>query len=320
LELQPAYPSNIQDMRNTRIKLNCWHEKEDLMWYPWSRINWYQFGDRNTGFFHAKASARQKKNHMVRLFDENGFWHTNEDKMGEMVVNYYTDLFSSSNLMEFSELLQAVQPKVTLAMNQRLSMDFIADEVRMALKQMYPLKASGLDGMPFLFYLHFWPNIGDEVTQTILDFLNHGLSPPNFNETHILLIPKIKDPKRVTDYRPISLCNAVFKIALKTIANRLKKILPFIISDTQSAFVHGRLITDNVQVSFEAMHHINQKKGGKMRDMTLKLDMSKAYDKVEWACLEKIMNKLGFDEKWRNLIMRYVTSITYSVRINGKPT
>ena len=99
------------------------------------------------------------------------------------------------------------------------------------------------------------------VTQTILDFLNLGLSPLNFNETHIVLIPKVKEPKRVIDYRPISLCNLVFKLAPKVIANRLKKFLPSIISDTHSAFVHGRLIVDNVLVTFEAMHHIIQKNG-----------------------------------------------------------
>ena len=110
---------------------------------------------------------------------------------------------------------------------------------------------------------NFWPLIGNVVTKTILDFLNFGIIPSKFNETHIVLVPKIKEPKRVIDYCPISLCNVVYKLTSKAIANRLKKILPTIISDTQSAFVHGRLITDNVLVAFETMHHINMKKGGK---------------------------------------------------------
>ena len=214
--------------------------------------------------------------------------------MGELVINYYVDLFSSSNPLEFAELLQAMQPKVTIEMNHRLTMDFTGEEVWVALKQMYPLRAPGPDGMPPLFYQHFWQKIGTIVTHTILDFLNNGVSPPNFNDTHIVLIPKVKEPKKVTNFKPISLCNVVYKIASKAIANRLKKFLPSIISDTQSAFVHRRLIVDNILVAFEAMHHINQKKGGKLGDMALKLDMSKAYDRVEWVVFGENHGEIGF--------------------------
>ena len=120
---------------------------------------------------------------------------------------------------------------------------------------------------------------------------------------HIVLIPKIKEPKKVFDYRPISLYNVVYKLASKAIANKLKKVLPSIISETQSDFMHGKLITDNILVAFETMHHISQKKGGKVGEMVIKLYMSKTYDRVEWTCLEKIMEKLGFVDKWQKLIM-----------------
>ena len=152
----------------------------------------------------------------------------------------------------------------------------------------------------------------------MLDFLNFGVSPPNFNYTHIVLIPKTKNPKRVTEYRPISLCNVVYKLASKTLANRLKRVLPSIISDTQSAFVNDRLITDNVLVVFETVHHISQRKVGSVGEMALKFDMSKAYDRVEWVCLEKIMERLRFAPRWRGLMMQCFTSITYSIKINGK--
>ena len=83
--------------------------------------------------------------------------------------------------------------------------------------------------------------------------------------------------------------------------------------------MHRRLITDNILVAFETMHHISLKKAGRTCEMALKLDMSKVYDRVEWGCLVKIMDRLGFVAKWRNLLMHCVTSVTYSVRINGKP-
>lgn len=85
----------------------------------------------------------------------------------------------------------------------------------MALKQMYPLKALSPDGMPSIFFQYFWSTSEAVVTKMVLDFLNHGISPPNFNETHIVLIPKVKEPKRITEYRPNNLCNVVYKIASK---------------------------------------------------------------------------------------------------------
>ena len=145
-------------------------------------------------------------------------------------------------------------------MNQDLILSINESEVRLALKQMYLLKAPGLDGMPPLFFQHFWSISVVVVTKTVLDFLNHGISPPNFNESHIVLIPKVKEPKRIIEYRLISLCNVVYKITSKAIENRITKVLPSIISEAQNAFVHSRLITNNVLIAFETIHHISQKK------------------------------------------------------------
>ena len=126
---------------------------------------------------------------------------------------------------------------------------------------MYPLKSPSPNDIPPLFFQHLWPSIGSVVTKTVLDFLNLGTFPPKFNETHIVLEPKNKYPNRVTDYCPISLCNVIYKLAFNVLANRVKKVLPKIINDTQSAYMHEMLITDNVLVAFETMHHINSKRG-----------------------------------------------------------
>ena len=276
-------------LRNTRIELNCWMDKKDDIWRQRSRISRMQSGDRNTRFFHEKASARYKKNFIEGLMDENGVWLEGDKHVEELTLQYYERLFTSSDPTKFEEILDTVQHKVTPKMNQVLVKEFLEVEVKNAIKQMYPLKSPGPDGMPPLFYQHFWPKIGGVVTSIVLAFLNSSIIPPNFNHTHIVLIPKCKKPKKVTDYRPISLCNVVYKIASKAITNSLKKVLPSIISDTQSAFVHGRLITDNVLVPYEMMHHISQKKSGKVGDLALKLDMSKASDRIEWSWMEKIM-------------------------------
>ena len=120
--------------------------------------------------------------------DANDVWQEDDARMEEIVVEYYNDLFSSTNPIDFTELLNAVQQKVSLAMNEELTRDFTGVEVRAALKQMYPFKAPGPDGMPPLFYQHFWSTSGVVVTKTVLDFLNHVIVPPNFNETRIVLM------------------------------------------------------------------------------------------------------------------------------------
>ena len=153
----------------------------------------------------------------------------------------------------------------------------------------------------------------------MLDFLNNDTAPLNFHETHIVLIPKVKSPTKVSEYRPISLSNVVYKLASKVLTNRLKTFLPSLITENQSAFLSQRLITDNVPVAFEIMNSITQRRSGKTGSMALKLDMSKAFDWVEWSSLEQIMRKMGFHSKWITMVMNCVTFVTYSIRINGVP-
>ena len=104
------------------------------------------------------------------------------------------------------------------------------------------------------------------------------------------------------------------------LANRFKQVLNLVISDSQSAFVPRRLITDNVLVAFKALHYMKSKRKGRSTHMAVKLDMSKAYDRVEWDFLKIMMLKLGFDRRWVHLIMQCLTTVSYSVILNGEPT
>ena len=190
----------MEVMQEKKLELNKLLLEEEDMRNQRSRNCWLKLGDRNTSFFHTKASNRQQQNAIVKIMDSNGTWQEEEEQIGRTFIDYYEQLFSCSHPAVSAKLLDAIQPKVTDEMNLALLQAFQATETETTLKQMHPLKALGPDNMPSLFYQHFWPTVNSVVIQTILDFLNHGVAPPKFHETHIVLIPKHKNPKRVTDY------------------------------------------------------------------------------------------------------------------------
>ncbi|KAK3188278.1 hypothetical protein Dsin_027839 [Dipteronia sinensis] len=120
----------------------------------------------------------------------------------------------------------------------------------------------------------------------------------------------------MVDFRPISLCNVVYKIVSKALANRLCMVLGEVIFEEQSAFVPGRLITDNAIIGFECLYALRTKKR-ENGSIALKLDMSKAYDRVEWDYVSKVMQKLGFSERWIQRVMDCVRTVRFSFLING---
>lgn len=238
--------------------------------------------------------------------------------MEDIVISYFSELFSSSNPTGIGEVLASIPSLITDDMNMQLSRDVDSSEVLMALKQMHRSKAPGPDGFSPGFYQHFWAVVGEDVVAAVKSFLLSDYSMRKINSTHVTLIPKTKDPKTMGDLRPISLCNVLYKLGSKVLANRLKVILPSVISPFQSAFVQGRLISDNSLVAFEVVHFLKKRRSGKKGYGALKLDMSKAYDRVEWAFVEGVMLKMGFSQGWINLVMRCVRTVTYSFIIDGE--
>ena len=272
-------------VRQIKKEIEVLQDREATMWAQQSRILWANEGDKNTKYFHSCATKRFRKNSMEGIWDLGGVWRARQEDIGEVMVNYYKSLFTSTNVRVSTSILDCVPTVIDEGMNESLCREFEASEVATALKEMAPFRAPSPDGMPPLFYQHFWSTVNHDVTSSILSWLNSGTIPNPLNHTFIILVPKINSPEYAHQFHPISLCNVLYNIYSKVLANRLKKLLPSIITEHQSAFTKGRLISDNILVAFETLHSLQNYKGGNYGYMALKLDMSKAYDWVEWDYL-----------------------------------
>jgi hypothetical protein len=169
-------------------------------------------------------------------------------------------------------------------MSDMLNIHFSDQEVRKALFMMHPNKVSGPDGFTAGFYQKHWYLIKDDVTRAVLQFLNGGDMSESINNTVLALIPKVRNPQELTNFRPIAQCNVLYKICLKAIANRLCLLIGDCISEEQSTFIPRRLITDSAPIAYENIHYLKRKKG-KSWACAVKMDMAKDFDRVEWSYL-----------------------------------
>ena len=292
-------------------------EQEEIYWIQRGRVNWLKQGDQNTSFFHRSATARRKRNFIKSLKNDSGDLVDDQDQLMSMATSYFDQLFTTEVQEPDPAVFDKISPCITAEMNDLLTATYSRDEVRKAMFNIGDLKAPGPDGLHAIFYKRFWHIIGEDLTDEVLLAVNNKKVPEGWNDTTIVLIPKVENPESITQFRPISLCNVVYKVISKLIASRLKLLLPDIISPTQSAFIPGRLITDNVLVAYECYHAIKNKKVGKYGTCAVKLDMHKAYDRVEWCFLKKVLIRMGFDTGWIDLIMACVSSVRYQVRFNN---
>ncbi|KAL1192902.1 putative mitochondrial protein [Cardamine amara subsp. amara] len=202
-------------------------------------------------------------------------------------------------------------------MNQGLIAEVTREEVRRAVFDIDGTSTPGADGMSGVFNQKYWSVVGEQVTNEVLNFFENGVFPKEWNFTQLVLLPKVTKPKSMTDLRPISLCSVMYKIISKVLCARLKKILPKIVSNTQGAFVAGRLISDNILLAHEMVHALRTKPMCNEEFMAIKTDMSKAYYRVEWRFLEELFIRLGFEKKRVDWIMVCVRMVSFSIILYG---
>ncbi|KAK0586532.1 hypothetical protein LWI29_008529 [Acer saccharum] len=193
------------------------------------------------------------------------------------------------------------------------------DDVKSSLFNIGGLKAPGPDGLPAIFFQKFWNNCKSDLCRMVSDCFSTGSVPRDLNNTLISLIPKIPNPTSMMHFRPISLCNTSFKVLSKILVQRLRVMMPNLVSPNQVAFVPGRQIQDNIIVAQEVLHKFKMVKG-KVGYIAWKIDLAKAYDKLQWGFIKHVLEEVGIVGKLNELIMSCITEVSYKVVVNGELT
>lgn len=290
---------------------------EESFWRDKARELFVKCGDKNTNYFQAKANLRYKLNKINCLKKDDGEWIYKRDEIGMHICDFYKKLFSNPyedntpSLPLFSKCINAQQ-------NEDLIKNFNFEELKTVVFSMHPHKSPGPDGFSPIFFQKNWSCLN----QDLLKFMNACLVNPQIikkiNHANVTLIPKTMQPTNINNYRPFSLCNVLYRIFSKLLANRFKVSLNLFISPFQNAFVKHRHITDNTIIVGEVMKNLNKKKGFQGH-LAIKIDLKKAFDQIDWNFLLKALESLGYSNTWCNIIKACISTTSLSFNLDGAP-
>jgi hypothetical protein len=310
---------NFKIEANLQSELNEWLLRNEVMWRQKSRETWLREGDKNSKFFHLSTVIRRRRNAINIIKSDGGEWITEKKRIREHFQAKFIEHFSEEEV-EFPPNLEGLVPhSITTEENEELYRIPTPQEIKKALFDMPTLKTLGPDGFPVLFYKKYWDIVGNNVIKAVLNFFQDGRLLPEVNNSSIVLIPKIPNPTSVNHFRPISLCNVVYKTIAKILVARIRPLLHKLISPCQSAFIPGRWIAENGVIVHEMLHSFKKRKV-KNGLKAIKLDLQKAYDRVNWNFLQAILRNFGFNDIFVGWIMECVTSVSYALLINGGKT
>jgi len=281
-----------------------------------SRIQWLQLGDRNTSFFHKSLLHRQVRNRIHSLQDEDGNVIHEQQELGKLASAYFENLLTAPHPIMNAEVHDLYPNAITEESKAAALLQITDDDIKAALFSISDSKAPGPDGYNALFYKKSWDIIKVDFIAAIRYFFSENSLPRCVNATRVALVPKKELPTSLSDFRPISCCNVIYKCISKLLVIRLKAALLDVIDPAQSAFLPGRNISDAILLTQELMHnyHLNT---GPAR-CALKIDLRKAFDTVSLDFIIAGLHAIGLPQCMISLITTCITTVHYTITINGE--
>lgn len=257
------YTSNselIQEEKQLLVNFEKWSNTEEQIWKQKARIDWLQLGDSNTKFFHAYIQVRKNTNVIHRLVSSEGVVVV-QAQIKQEIKEFYQSLMGTAaeELIMVDKNIMSRGPELQVTQQKALIVAVTGQEVKEALFSMDSSKAPNINKFNVYFFKKCWHIIGEDVIHAVQQFFSIGDLPKEVNMALITLIPKYDNASVVKDFKPIACCTVLYKIISKILSNRLKVVLDTIISDSQSTFVKGRLIFDNIILNHELIKSYTRK-------------------------------------------------------------
>ncbi|XP_071728309.1 uncharacterized protein [Rutidosis leptorrhynchoides] len=315
-----AETSNLTDneMEIWKNERKLWMDKDKIkvnMMKQKARIRWTLEGDENTKFFHSLIRDRYNKCN-IRGLNINGSWNESPDDIKREALDHFQKIFSEPDMMRPS-MEDFSYPSVSAEEAEALERPISEDEIHETILDCGSTKAPGPDGFNMKFFKKFWDIIKIELVDAIHWFWDKGEISRGCNASFVTLIPKRSNPEGLGDFRPISLIGSYYKIVAKILSNRLRKILPYLVSSEQSTFLKGHFILDGALIANETVDYLRSKREN---GLVFKVDFEKAFDSLNWQFLFEVIKNMGFGNKWIKWINSCLKSASISILINGSPT
>ncbi|XP_071939022.1 uncharacterized protein [Coffea arabica] len=280
----------------------------------WNRV---VFGNVSSQVAEADQE-RRNSNFISRIRKEEGGWHEDLQEIKDSAISFFSDLFASNRQVQALTELPFEVPRATQEDNEIMKRLPTMEEIHEVVFGMEIQSAPGPDGFGAGFFQSCWDIVKDDLLMAIQDFFQGMEQPRSWSHSMVVLIPKVEGASHWRDFRPISLCNVTSKVVSKILAIRISNLLPKLISPWQTGFVPGRGIVDNVLLAQELILDLDRRLIDP--NLILKLDMEKAYDRVDWSFLLFLLRQYGFEEVVVDLLFRTFSNTWFSILVNGEPT
>jgi hypothetical protein len=283
-----------------------------------ARNQWLQLGDQNNSFFHRTLRIQNAKSTITHLWDDLGNRVEDVEQIKKVAVQFYEKLLGSNQMLFTEEKAARIRNLIPTVISSdkaaKLEMEVTAEEIKATFFHMPSNKAPGPDGYTAEFFKASWPIVGEEVMDAIKGFFTSGKLLKEVNATILTLVPKKANPSAMGDFRPIACCNVIYKCITKIISNRLLPLLNDLVSLNQSAVIPSRSISENVLLAQELVRNYHKEKGDPR--CTLKIDLMKAYDSVNWEFMIHCLHCFRIPIKFLSWIKEWITSPRFSICLN----